>query len=202
MNDDVYQDVPPPYSNASGNQVPESSGRIRSISAQIKKSLQPKFVARERGKSAQPTNNRPEIVTSSLYPSLSDADLLFIPVENTQSESKSIQVYIKEIWEAGLGVHIGIFKKLSKIADNGGETSWRISKLEWTNNQLISRENSKITTIPLKHSAFGVDKNSAAHPHTLTIQQVNGTIIKVAFPTLNDLNSWRTFLIDKQRFLK
>jgi hypothetical protein len=154
-------------------------------------------MTRERGKSAQPTNDRPEI--SNLYPSLSDADLLFIPVENIQSESKSIQVYIKEIWEAGFGVHIGIFKKLSKIADNGGETSWRIAKLEWTNNQLIFHENSKIVPIPLKHSAFGIDKNSTAHPHTLTIQQVNGKIIKVGFPTLNDLISWRTFLIDKQR---
>jgi hypothetical protein len=196
MNDDLYKDAPPPYIYLSGNQVPESSVRSRSISAQIKNSA--KFFTRGRGQSAQPTSPRSEI-TSNIYPSLSDADLLFNPVENTTAECRSIEVHIKEIWEGGFGVHTGLFKKLSKIADNGGETSWRTIKLEWINNQLIFHENSKTTPISMKHSGFGVDKNYKAHPHTLTIQQVNGKIMKLAFPTFDDLNSWKSFLINKQK---
>lgn len=206
MNDDDYEDSPPPYQrkirNSLGLQDPITSHRNRSLSSQIPHAFPPSIVPRERGKSVQPTSNAPSQIPNSLYPSLSDVDRLFIPHDNVVSDCTSIDVYLKEIWEAGYGVHTGIFKKLSKIVDNGGETSWRTVKLEWLNDQLCYHENLKSSPIPLKHSVFGIDRNCIAHPHTLTIQQVNGKIMKFGFPNANSFNSWQIFLNNKQKTFK
>jgi hypothetical protein len=203
MNDD-NGDVPPPYSGPSndlsrpGDQ--RSTNRTRSISAQVSQSLSSIFLQRDRRKSAQPTfATSPQI--PSLYPSLDDA-LFTLHEEQTQSDIAPIEVHLKEIWEAGYGVHTGLFKKLSKIADTGGETSWRIVKLEWFRDQLLFHENSKTNPISLKHSVFGVDRNYKAHPYTLTIQQVNGKIMKLGFPDSNSFNSWQLFLNNKQKAFK
>lgn len=203
MNDDLFEDVPPPYQrNSLGIQDLETSHRNRSISTQIPQSLPANIFTRDRVKSVQPTTTSKSQIPSTLYPSLSDADRLFAPVDILESECTSIEVYLKEIWEAGYGVHTGIFKKLSKIVDNGGETSWRTVKLEWINEHLILHENPKSNQIQLKHSVIGIDRNCIAHPHTLTIQQVNGKIMKFGFPNADSFNSWQIFLINKQKTFK
>lgn len=193
MNDDLYEEGLPPYVRP----IHESSSHNRSVSAQIQTSLPSTMLTRDRGKSAQPTTT----ALRSLYPSLSDADLLLVEHEPPTSECKSIEVYLKEIWEAGYGVHTGIFKKLSRIADNGKETSWRTVRLEWKNGQLVYHENSKTTLIPLKHSTFGIDKNYVAHPFILTIQQVNGKMIKFGFPNFEYFTCWQSFLIKQEKSL-
>lgn len=208
-------DQPPPYISSENDHVPNLvpslslANRPRALSAQprttpseTRTSLSSLF--RTRGASATPvtSSTRQETVETvppdlhqSLYPSIEEPDYNRSREPSVaKTETVTCPIEIKELWEAGLGVHTGMFKSLRRMSDVGGETPWRKGAFEWIPTQQLVQvrlaAGGKPIHVGIKHSAINQDKNSLGRPYTLSIHTVGGKTFKIAFPDAILMNDW------------
>ena len=179
------------------------ANRNRARTAQPSSSFSGSSSSRQRGSSEIPKT----IVESfdshppSLYPNLNDIE----GIENGRKPPKKRilsalpqhPIEFMEEWEAGHGVHTGLFKSLSKLVDTGGSTEWKKGKIDLVSEtqHIFIRDASGSGktapfTISIKHASVIVDKTTLKKPFVLLLGLMNGKKLRVAFDskeTMNDL---------------
>jgi hypothetical protein len=113
-----------------------------------------------------------------------------------------LKIEFMEEWEAGFGVHTGLFKSVSKLVDTGGSTDWRKGTLELMskNHQICIKEfpasSKPALTICIKHSSIIVDKTTLKKPFVLLLGLMNGKKLRLAFESKDTMDVWHQSLKD------
>jgi hypothetical protein len=178
------------------------ANRTRSRTAQPSSSLSVLAANRQRGISEIPRTNT--AAPPPLYPDLNDIqgieNGMKTPKRRTISAMPPLLIEYMEEWEAGHGVHTGLFKSLSKLVDTGGSTEWKKGKLDLVTGgqQLCIKDasGSNKTTISIKHASVIVDKTTLKKHFVLLLGLMNGKKLRLSFESKEIMNDWYQVLRD------
>ena len=191
MSIEMKQDHLPPYTPSYG--LPTINTiyvRPRAISEQPMHSFK-ENIQHVRRMSADPchVNQDTHAYIQPLYPAIEEIEeeVRFLSLHNTNNNpiiasNVNEKVHIKEIWEAGLGIHTGFLKSLKKKKDTGGETVWKSAEIQIVHGEVkvMIVETHQTYSYSLKYASIGLDKISD-RKNGLYIQLVNGKTIKISF---------------------